>query len=196
MIHHAALSLGELAGAAAPTPGVPADAAADRDQGAPRREAAGGAGALGELLAEAGALDRRLRRLRSAVDGEAVPSGARGAVLMELARLGPRSVPQLARARSVSRQHVQALVNGLAEAGYVERVENPAHRRSPLIRMAPRGARAVQAMERAAGAGLAAVEGAPSEGELRRAAGVLRALGKALDRRSASAGRRRTRVRR
>ena len=43
------------------------------------------------------------------------------------------SVPAIAAQYQVSRQHVQATVNSLLEAGLVASRENPRHRRSPLI---------------------------------------------------------------
>lgn len=43
------------------------------------------------------------------------------------------SVPEIARRYSVSRQHVQATVNSLAQKGLVETAVNPRHRRSPLV---------------------------------------------------------------
>ena len=61
---------------------------------------------------------------------------------------GQQTVPQISRARSVSRQHVQALVNELSAEGYVAFVENPAHKRSPFARLTARGQQFVQAMNR------------------------------------------------
>ena len=58
---------------------------------------------------------------------------------MSLQQLGSQTVPQLARARPVSRQHIQSLVNALLEAGYVEYIENPAHKRSRLVRITQQG---------------------------------------------------------
>jgi DNA-binding MarR family transcriptional regulator len=55
------------------------------------------------------------------------------AVLESVIEGGPRTVPELARARPVSRQHIQTLVNELLAAGYVEYRDNPAHRRSKLV---------------------------------------------------------------
>ena len=43
------------------------------------------------------------------------------------------SVPQIAKRLSVSRQHIQTLVNELLEKGLAETAENPAHKRSPLV---------------------------------------------------------------
>jgi DNA-binding MarR family transcriptional regulator len=78
---------------------------------------------------------------------EDISAGMRG-VLMSLDNLGPQSVPQMARARPVSRQHIQILVNSLLEEGRVELVDNPAHKRSNLVRLTRSGKRLVGAMER------------------------------------------------
>ncbi len=68
-------------------------------------------------------------------------------ILRGLVRYGPRTVPQLALARSVTRQHTQEVVDRLVADGLVERVANPAHARSPLIRATRRGATLVEAMD-------------------------------------------------
>lgn len=52
---------------------------------------------------------------------------------------GPRTVPQIARSRPVARQHIQRMVNELAEQGLVELIDNPAHRRSKLVRLTAKG---------------------------------------------------------
>jgi DNA-binding MarR family transcriptional regulator len=91
-------------------------------------------------------------------------------------------VPQLARARSLTRQHVQALVNGLAAQGYVELVENPAHKRSRLVCLTPRGSGLVRRIRRREEGVLARLEIPLSAGELQAAAGVVRAVRVALER--------------
>ncbi len=78
---------------------------------------------------------------------EGISAGMRG-VLMSLDNLGPQTVPQMARARPVSRQHIQILVNSLLETGRVELVDNPAHKRSNLVRLTRSGKRLVVAMNR------------------------------------------------
>ncbi|HSG94907.1 MAG TPA: MarR family transcriptional regulator, partial [Afifellaceae bacterium] len=60
-------------------------------------------------------------------------SAAMRAVLERLARGGPQTVPDMARARNVSRQHIQKIVDALGEAGLIDLTANPAHKRSPLI---------------------------------------------------------------
>ena len=54
-------------------------------------------------------------------------------VLEILVRDGAQSVPGIARARLVSRQHIQKLVDELARKRLVELHPNPAHKTSPLV---------------------------------------------------------------
>lgn len=70
------------------------------------------------------------------------------AVLEFLRRRGEATVPDIARRRHVTRQHIQTLVNSLVEPGLVELRENPAHRRSPLVALTPAGERAIRRMQR------------------------------------------------
>jgi DNA-binding MarR family transcriptional regulator len=56
-----------------------------------------------------------------------------------LALLGPLTVPQIAQMRPTSRQRMQRLADELAAEGLVEFVENPAHRRSKLVRLTRKG---------------------------------------------------------
>lgn len=60
-------------------------------------------------------------------------------VLLRLKSLGPQTVPEMARAKSVSRQYIQKLVNQLLEEGYVEYAEDSTHKRSRLVQLTPRG---------------------------------------------------------
>jgi DNA-binding MarR family transcriptional regulator len=61
------------------------------------------------------------------------------AVMVSLAAGKPRTVPELARERPVSRQHMQTVVNELMAAGLARALANPAHRRSPLIALTEDG---------------------------------------------------------
>lgn len=60
-------------------------------------------------------------------------------MLRSLALEGPQTVPQLARTRPVSRQHIQVLADEMAAQGLVEFAANPAHKRSKLVRMTAKG---------------------------------------------------------
>jgi len=85
---------------------------------------------------------RLFQRLRSTsdelLDGAGVNTSQR-AVLEFLYRQQPQTVPQIAREKSVSRQHIQTVVNDLFELELIEAVENPAHKRSPLIQITSAG---------------------------------------------------------
>ncbi len=69
-----------------------------------------------------------------------ITAGMRG-VLESVISGGPQTVPQMARARPVSRQHIQCLVNDLLWLKLVEYADNPAHRRSKVVRATQEGGR-------------------------------------------------------
>lgn len=139
------------------------------------------AGALEELIDEVRllfhALVRSGDRLHAA---DAVPTGQR-AVLEFLARNGPATVPDIARRRRVTRQHIQALVNPLVERGLVEPRPNPAHRRSPLMCLTPDGERTFRRMQQREARVLGRVEGLVGDARLKRAAATLRSVRGALE---------------
>lgn len=85
-------------------------------------------------------LFHRLRALSEEVPApvDGFSASHRG-VLESLTLDGPATVPALARARPVTRQHIQALVNDLLAWDLVRTAPNPAHRRSPLLDVTPRG---------------------------------------------------------
>ncbi|TNC44631.1 MarR family winged helix-turn-helix transcriptional regulator [Mumia zhuanghuii] len=101
---------------------------------------------LAEVYLVVGPLSRKVLRVveqSQPVMGMSV--GVR-AVLDQLRRDGARTVPQMARTQDLSRQFVQRMVNDASTLGWVEAVDNPAHRRSPLIRITPDGERAIAAV--------------------------------------------------
>lgn len=67
-----------------------------------------------------------------------LPSSGR-ALLQLLARRGPQTVPQLARARATSRQNIQTQINRFESEGWVQLTSNPGHKRSDLIDLTERG---------------------------------------------------------
>jgi DNA-binding MarR family transcriptional regulator len=74
-------------------------------------------------------------------------SGAWG-LMRSLWQNGPSAIPELARARPVSRQHIRLLSQSLVQRGWIEQTPNPAHRRSFLLQLTPNGERALVAMDR------------------------------------------------
>ena len=116
-------------------------------------------------------------------EDEPVTLGMR-AVLEFLARQGPTAVPEIARSRQVTRQHIQALVNDLLELRLVSLDDNPAHRRSALVRLTAEGQRAIDRMKRRERQFLERLELEARPDDLRRAATTLSAVRKALGGRS------------
>jgi DNA-binding MarR family transcriptional regulator len=95
--------------------------------------------ALMGLIEEAVAVHLQLQVLTEELHGHSELSRACRGILQDLYRLGPRTVPQLARDRPVSRQNVLLLVNRLITEGLAESRRNPEHKRSYLVRLTPRG---------------------------------------------------------
>ncbi len=93
------------------------------------------------LFRETISLFHGLQATAASVHGPANLTAALRGVLFGLADGGPQTVPQMARLRPTSRQHIQVLVNRLRELGLVQAEENPDHRRSKLVRLTPEGAR-------------------------------------------------------
>jgi DNA-binding MarR family transcriptional regulator len=97
-----------------------------------------------KVLDEAVALNFRLQRVAEELHRQGPASSARRGILRALSDDGAQSVPQMARTRGVTRQHVQTLVNSLMEEGLVENAPNPAHRKSVLIQLTEAGKQAVR----------------------------------------------------
>jgi DNA-binding MarR family transcriptional regulator len=88
----------------------------------------------------------RIEAITQATAGFAQAGGEFG-VLRTLISEGAQTVPQIANARPISRQHCQTIVNGLAEQGLVEFVDNPRHKKSKLVRVTKKGRSRFAAMK-------------------------------------------------
>jgi len=66
-------------------------------------------------------------------------TAAMRAILEHLCGTPPQTVPQIAEAKNVSRQHVQQLADALAERGLAEFTDNPRHKRSKLVGVTAKG---------------------------------------------------------
>jgi DNA-binding MarR family transcriptional regulator len=102
-------------------------------------------------------------------------------VLRSLKDGGPQTVPALARAQPVSRQHMQMLADSMAADGLVAFKANPAHRRSQLVAITPQGERVLDALTKR----LAAISDELAAGlnakKLAASAEILARLGAKLD---------------
>lgn len=136
--------------------------------------------ALDTLFEEVVALFHRLRAVAAEVHRLGATSAGLRGVLRDLDRQGPQTVPQLARRRPVSRQYMQMLVRRLRSEGLVEIGENPAHRRSHLVRLTPAGRQMLETMARRETDLLRRVGSVASPEDLQVAVRVLRTVREAL----------------
>ena len=97
-------------------------------------------------------------------------------VLIDLAARGPQTVPGLARARQVSRQHIQVQADRLAEAGLVEFVSNPTHRRSDLVQLTVQGRTLIASLHAADAVGLNRLRSSVTPDEIQACVAVLRKI--------------------
>ena len=94
------------------------------------------------------ALFHHLAYLSDQIYGPEGRGTARRRLLRSLLRYGPRTVPAIARARSLRRQTIQPVVDALAAEGLVELIDNPDHATSRLVRITARGAQIVAHLDR------------------------------------------------
>lgn len=138
-------------------------------------------GELRAVVDETIALFHRVRWVAEQIYGDAGRSLPRRGILRGLVRYGPRTVPQLARSRAVTRQHTQEVVDGLVADGLAELVSNPAHKRSRLVRATARGAALVQRMDDVDADVLVAIGGGLSVRDLAITVRTLRAVREAFE---------------
>ena len=120
--------------------------------------------------------------LTAAGDALAAPAGQTSARWQVLAAVedAPLSVAQIARAMNLTRQSVQRVADLLEEDGLTAYEDNPAHARAKLLRLTPKGRKAlrtIQAGQKVWANGLAVQM---DEAQLRAASGVLAQLREAL----------------
>ena len=130
--------------------------------------------AFQELVGEVQLLFHRLKAVSEELHEDAGISTAMRGVMRDLYVNGPQTVPQMARSRPVSRQHIQTIVNSLLEANLVELTDNPAHRRSHLVQLTPEGRSAMKKIFRREAVLLSEAETLPDADALRSAMITLR----------------------
>jgi DNA-binding MarR family transcriptional regulator len=87
-----------------------------------------------------------LRTVGDAMHGRLGITSAMRSVMEQLMSNSGATVPDMARAKRVSRQNIQVLVDALIALGLVEERDNPEHKRSALIRLTRKGKAAFQDM--------------------------------------------------
>jgi DNA-binding MarR family transcriptional regulator len=113
--------------------------------------------------------------LAAAGDSLAQPAGQTSARWRILAAVQdePSTVAQIARRWGLARQSVQRVADVLVDEGYCAYEENPGHRRAQLLRITPRGRRALRTIQEQQRAWADALGEEIGEADLRRANAIL-----------------------
>ena len=139
-----------------------------------------------ELFNETRLLFHALKHWAETLHADLNITAAMRGVLELLLLGGSATVPDMARARGVSRQHVQQQVDGLLERDLLERQGNPAHKRSALIALTDRGRAMIQNMRAVELNALSRMQVGVSDNAMVEAAQVLSAWRAVLQRDTAS----------
>lgn len=100
------------------------------------------------LVADVYELAGALRRHGESIAATAGQTQARWQLLSVVSD-GSWTVPGAARRLGITRQAVQRVADDLVADGLAELVDNPAHRRSPILQLTPAGRRSLAAMTEA-----------------------------------------------
>jgi DNA-binding MarR family transcriptional regulator len=84
----------------------------------------------------------RLKALGDELHADLAITTAMRAVMETLFEDGPKTVPQIAKLKGVTRQHIQLLADALVDQRLAAIMDNPAHKRSSLVALSEKGRRA------------------------------------------------------
>lgn len=142
----------------------------------PRRKPSPEARALVELMVEVAAVFFRMRETGKKSGAVTRWGGGMWGLLRTLALEGPKTVPAIARSRPVARQRIQTLADAAAAAGFVEFVDNPAHKRSKRVRLTATGEAHFRALTQRLESQAETVGRDLKAGDIRTATALLRTL--------------------
>ena len=128
--------------------------------------------AFSELVVQVFQLDGLLSAAGDALARPAGHSSARWRVLAAVED-APSTVANIARAWGLARQSVQRVADDLVRERWAVYEENPGHRRAQLLRLTPRGRRALRRIQAAQRSWANALGGEIGESDLRQASSVL-----------------------
>ena len=94
---------------------------------------------LADLIEAVRACARELRFTIGELHNDLGVTAAVRSVKEHLRQKGPSTVPDIARAKSVSRQNIQVIVDSLLQSGLVSIKPNPVHKRSSLVALTKKG---------------------------------------------------------
>jgi DNA-binding MarR family transcriptional regulator len=128
--------------------------------------------AFSELVVQIFQLDGLLDAAGDALASPAGQTSARWRVLAAVEDT-PSTVSQIARSWGLARQSVQRVADALVREGWAAYEENPGHRRARLLRLTPRGRRALNRIQAAQRSWADTMGAEVGEADLRRASSVL-----------------------
>lgn len=131
---------------------------------------------LYQLIRDIRSCFHQLKALGDELHGDRGITVAMRAVMESLAEGGEQTVPQVARLKAVSRQHIQVNVDALAHMHLVTFRDNPGHQRSPFVALTPKGRTTFATMRRQEGGVLEQVATGFTAEELKRASDTLTKL--------------------
>ncbi len=137
---------------------------------------------LHSVTREVRACFNRLKAVADAMHADLGVTASLRAVIESLAEGGPQTVPQIARAKGVTRQHIQVSADALVADGFAVFADNPAHKRSQLLDLTPKGTRAFATMRSREAGALKDLAENHSLADLETALAVLAGLHRDLDR--------------
>jgi DNA-binding MarR family transcriptional regulator len=123
----------------------------------------------------------RLKALGDELHADLAITTAMRAVMETLFEGGPKTVPQIAKLKGVTRQHIQLLADALVDQRLAAMMENPAHKRSSLIALTEKGRRAFVKMRAREAPVIEELAWEFEARELERATGVLTRLAQRLE---------------
>jgi DNA-binding MarR family transcriptional regulator len=153
-----------------------------------------------QLVYETVALFHRMKVVAEQLHGGGEMAAGKRGILKGIELRGPQTVPQMARARPVSRQHIRAAMAPLLAQDLIELVDNPQHKRSKIVQLTPKGIKRLEQINRREKAFFDRLSAAFDARDVEAAARVIRSIREFLARESwktaASRPARRKRLRR
>lgn len=131
---------------------------------------------LYRLIVEIRGAFNDLKAFSDAANADLGITAAMRAVMEYVQTSGPEAVPMIARAKNVSRQHIQQLADALVDAGLAQWKDNPRHKRSALLALTAGGQQRFSEIRKREAVALAGIAAKLDGGEVDQAAETVSAL--------------------
>ena len=135
---------------------------------------------LYRLIVEIRGAFNDLKAFSDKANADLAITAAMRAVMETVSAHGPEAVPNIARAKNVSRQHIQQLADALVSEGFAEWRDNPRHKRSQLLALTTEGERRFAEIRNREAKALVAIGAKLDAADVTQAADMVAKLRKAL----------------